>query len=127
MNIHNQHRPQANIPIQFQSLRIYLDIPKGIFHSSTHKKLPQIVLNWKCIKQKTTCLDFLFLFISVINQLYAQNFFTISLFHASTCFEHMCSSSRGQNCITQSLVSSHRLVHRCTRRCDDTRDCVMQF
>jgi len=28
-------------------------------------------------------------FISVINQLDAQNFcFTISLFHASTCFEH---------------------------------------
>jgi len=29
------------------------------------------------------------IFISVINQLNAQNFcFTISLFHASTCFEH---------------------------------------
>jgi len=48
------------------------------------------------------------IFISVINQLDAQNFsFTISLFHASTCFEHMCSSSGGQNCITQRLVSSH--------------------
>jgi len=47
-------------------------------------------------------------FISVINQLDAQNFcFTISLFLASTCFEHMCSSSGGQNCITQRLVSSH--------------------
>ena len=46
------------------------------------------------------------IFISVINQLDAQNFcFTISLFHASTCFEHMCSSSGGQNCITQPLVS----------------------
>jgi len=32
------------------------------------------------------------IFISVINQLDAQNFcFIISLFHASTCFEHMCS------------------------------------
>ena len=32
------------------------------------------------------------LFMSVINQLDAQNFcFTISLFHASTFFEHMCS------------------------------------
>jgi len=32
------------------------------------------------------------IFISVINQLDAQSFcFTISLFHASTCFEHMCS------------------------------------
>ena len=30
------------------------------------------------------------IFISVINQLDAQTFcFTISLFHASTCFEHM--------------------------------------
>jgi len=38
--------------------------------------------------------------------------FTISFFHASTCFEHMCSSSGGQNCITQPLVSSHL-------RCDD--------
>ena len=26
---------------------------------------------------------------------------------ASTCFEHMCLSSGGQNCITQPLVSSH--------------------
>jgi len=41
---------------------------------------------------------------SVINKLEAQNLcFTISLFHASTCFEHMCSSSGGQNCITQPL------------------------
>jgi len=32
------------------------------------------------------------IFISVINQLYAQHFcFTIRLFNASTCFEHMCS------------------------------------
>jgi len=40
-------------------------------------------------------------FTSVINQHNAQNFcFTISLFHASTCFEHVCSSSGSQNCIT---------------------------
>ena len=32
------------------------------------------------------------IFISVINQIDAQNFcFKVSLFHASTCFEHMCS------------------------------------
>jgi len=31
------------------------------------------------------------MFISVINKLDVQSFFTISLFHASTCFEHMCS------------------------------------
>ena len=41
-------------------------------------------------------------FISVINELDAPNFcFKISLFHAPTCFEHMCSSAGGQNCITQ--------------------------
>jgi len=79
------------------------------------------------------------IFISVINQLHAQIFFTvkfisclymfrahvliirrstlhytafgiiipIDLFHASTCFEHMCSLSGGQICITQPLISSH--------------------
>ena len=48
------------------------------------------------------------IFISVFNQLDAENFyFTVSLFQASTCFEHMCSSSGCQNCITQHLVSSH--------------------
>jgi len=36
------------------------------------------------------------LFISVINKLDVQSFcFTVSLFHTSTCFEHMCSSSGG--------------------------------
>ena len=34
----------------------------------------------------------------------------MSLFHASTCFEHMCSSSGGQNCTIPSLVSSHLQV-----------------
>jgi len=36
------------------------------------------------------------IFISAINQLDAlTSCFTISLFHAFTCFEHMCSSSGG--------------------------------
>ena len=48
------------------------------------------------------------MFISVINQLDAQNFyFRVSLFHASTCFEQMCSSSGGQNCITQPPDDAH--------------------
>ena len=84
------------------------------------------------------------IFISVINQLDAQKFcFKMSLFHASTCFEHMCSSSGGQNCITQPLISYHTYrgpsraqvergfsqpVHEtATYRCDNTRGCVMQF
>ena len=41
-----------------------------------------------------------------INQLDALSFI-MSLFHASTCFEHKCSSSGGQNCTIHSLVSSH--------------------
>jgi len=75
----------------------------------------------------------LFFFISVFNQLDAQNLFHNKfLFHDTTCFEHMCSSSGGQNCITQPLVSSHsvcdHLVHEtATYRCDDTRGCVYNF
>jgi len=70
------------------------------------------------------------MFTSVINQLDAHNFcFTTSLFHASTCFEHMCSSSGGQNCITHQEVkiALHSLWYHHTYRCDDTRGCVMQF
>jgi len=59
------------------------------------------------------------LFISVINQLHAQKFcFTLSLSHASTCFEHMCLSSGGQNCITPPLVSSHLQVWWYQRLCN---------
>ena len=64
-----------------------------------------------------------------INQLDALNF-KMSLFHASICFEHMCSSSWGQNCIIQHLVSpvGGRPVHEtATYRCDDTRCCIIQF
>jgi hypothetical protein len=56
--------------------------------------------NYNCIK---VIIQFLFL---NINQLDALNFI-ISLFQASTFFEHTCSSSGGQNCIIQSLVSPH--------------------
>ena len=59
----------------------------------------------------------------------------MSLFHASTCFEHTCSSSGGQNCTIQPLVSSHpiggRRVNTCTGQppieCADTRGCIVQF
>ena len=56
-----------------------------------------LIFWWPCIS--------IYLFLN-INQLVALNII-ISLFQASTCFEHMCSSSGGQNCIIQSLVSSH--------------------
>ena len=56
-----------------------------------------LIYEWICLALGLgdDCLfhwDIYYLFISVINQLDAQMFcFTISLFHASTCFEHMCS------------------------------------
>jgi len=67
------------------------------------------------------------IFISVINELDAQIFcFTVSLFHASTCFEHTCSSSGGQNCIKQPLASSHLYVYLWYHH-TYTRGRVMQF
>jgi len=61
-----------------------------------------------CLSTYLLALSIRATFILVINQLDAQNFcFIISLFHTSTCFEHICSSSGGQNCIIHSLVSSH--------------------
>jgi len=72
-----------------------------------------IFQDWCNSVKQYACFDVLLtvrlsIFISVINQLDAQNFcFTISLYHACTCFEHICSSSGGQNCITQPLLSSH--------------------
>ena len=48
------------------------------------------------------------LFISVINQLDAQNFcFTISLFHASTCFEHCCAYHQEVKIALHSLWYHH--------------------
>ena len=53
-------------------------------------------------------------FISVINQLDTQNFcFTVSLFHASTCFEHMCSKhveEWNKLTVKQKFCASSRLV-----------------
>ena len=62
-----------------------------------------------------TCCVFFFLYFADrasqyiylnINQLDALNFI-MSLFHASTCFEHKYSPLGGQNCTIQPLVSSH--------------------
>ena len=65
------------------------------------------------------------IFILIINQLDAKNFcFTISLFHASTCFEHMCSSSGCQNCITQPLVSSHLQV--CSKHVEEWNKLIVK-
>jgi len=77
------------------------------------KLVPFIEEYFIVLQTKFTVFDFLLtlhlnIFILVINQLDAQKFcFTTSLFHASTCFEHMYSSSGGQISIIQPLVSSH--------------------
>jgi len=53
-------------------------------------------------------------FISVINQLDAQKFcFTVSLFHTSTCFEHMCSKhveAWNKLIVKQKVCASSRLI-----------------
>ena len=52
----------------------------------------QYIYNWYFFCFDVMLTVHLSIFISVINKLDAQNFcFTISSFHASTCFEHMCS------------------------------------
>ena len=62
-----------------------------------------------------------------INQLDALNFI-MSLFHASTCFEHMCSSSGGQNCSIQPLVSSHHASTCFEHTCSSSggQNCIIQ-
>ena len=73
------------------------------------------------------------IFILVINQLDAQNFcITISLFHASTCFEHhVLIARRSKLYYTASGIitpTGGSPVHRtATYRCDDTRGCIIQF
>ena len=65
-----------------------------------------------------------------INQLDALNFI-ISSFHASTCFEHMCSSSGGQKLYytVSGIITpiGGRPVHRLREDWMDTRDCIIQF
>jgi hypothetical protein len=79
--------------------------------------------------QRTHCI----LFISVINQFNVQNIcFTISLFHASKCFEHHVLIIRMSkfHYTASGIIKpiGGRLVHKtATYRFDDTRGCVMKF
>ena len=71
-----------------------------------------------------------YLFIN-INQLDALNFI-ISLFQASTCFEHMCSSSGAQKLYYTASgiitpIGGCPVHGTTTYRCDDTRDCIIHF
>ena len=54
------------------------------------------------------------IFILVINQFDAQNFcFPVSLFHASTCFKHMCSKhveARNKLIVKQKFCASSWLI-----------------
>jgi len=68
------------------------------------------------------------IFISVINQLGAQNFcFTISLFHASTCFDHHVLIIRRSKLYYTSSGIITPVHGMATYSCDDTRGCVIQF
>ena len=51
----------------------------------------------------------------------------MSLFHASICFEHKCSSSGGQNCGIITPIGGCPVHGTATYKCDDTRDCIAQF
>ena len=77
-------------------------------------------------------------FISVINQLDAQHFcFTISLFHASAGFEHMCSKRAEawnklivkQKCCASSCLITEINILRCTvsRTSKSANICVISF
>ena len=75
-----------------------------------------------------------------INQLDAPNFI-MSLFHASTCFEHVLIVRRSKlyyiasgiitpigGCPVHRLREDFQPVHgTATYRCDDTRGCIVQF
>ena len=85
-------------------------------------KMMNLIFCWPCIS--------IYLFLN-INRLDALNF-TISLFQASTCFEHMYSSSGGQKLYyTVSGITTPiggLPVHgKATYKCDDTRYCIIQF
>jgi len=73
------------------------------------------------------------IFILVINQFDTQNFyFTISLFHASTCFEHnvlIIRRSKLHYTVSGNITPvGGRPVHQTAiYRCDDTRGCTIQF
>ena len=73
-----------------------------------------------------------FLFINV-NQLDALNFI-ISLFQASTCFEHYMLIVRTaklyytvSGIIPPTRIGGRPVHGTATYRCDDTRDCIIQF
>ena len=55
---------------------------------------------WICFNILTFCWPCISVYLSqYLTNLMHKICFTISLFHASTCFEHMCTSSGGQNCL----------------------------
>jgi len=68
------------------------------------------------------------IFMLLINQLDARHFcFTISLFHASTFFDHHVFIIRRSKFHLHLLVSSHIQHGAATCMCDDTRRCIVQF
>jgi len=123
--VHNTHAQQGKSNFSFLCIHFsifWFNFNLFIYFNTGHfiaewTKYAAIILN----TPTKTCV-----FISVINQLDAQNFcFTISLFHAATCFEHHVLVITASGIVTP---VGGRLVHETAIcRCDDTRGCVMQF
>ena len=107
--------------------------------AKTEGKLPKRMRKKSHLTRKLTNFDVLLtvhlsIFISVINLLDSQNFsFTISLFHASTCFEHHVLIIRRSKLyytasgIITPIVLSQPVHETATSSYDDTRGCVMKF
>ena len=92
---------------------------KFVFQSSTITMMHGPI-NIRFINFLIFCWPYISIYLFInINQLDALNFI-LSLFQASTCFEHMCSSSGGQ-------ILMYSLWYHHTYKCDDTRDFIIQY
>jgi len=69
----------------------------GIWRIKTNKELNELINYWNIINYLS----------QYLTNLMQKICFTISFISWLSCFEHMCSSSGGQKCIAQPLVSSH--------------------
>jgi len=120
--------------IQLEENMFLVQLPVSLVFRYTYKKTFDLPLSWLLLNTERptiTSNSFLtitsiygrhgckvmFIFILVINQLDAQNFcFTISFFHASTCFEHhVLNIRRSKLCYTASGIITPiggRPVHR---------------
>ena len=117
-------------------------MPLHVSSTSTHRQKAKIVLYslwyhhaYRCTKFYNEFISCLYMFRAqvlivrrpklfytvsgIITPIGALNFI-MSLFHASTCFEHVLIVRRAK-------IVLYSLWYHHTYRCDDTRDCIVQF